>query len=169
MLAFFGFLPVILQIISAISGLVGIANGFQAVSSPEGYSATPWNVSMIIGPVITSIGTLIGSFFAGPVDWPQIKKALDRVFKWVHDRLKIDPDNKTDSDERLMAYIAEQALTLLEKIASKWATSEEAKSHLSALRFCMLVDKSGPPPAAAVEAITGAVEPPAPVTATKKV
>lgn len=158
MLAFLGFLPIILQIISAISGLVGIANGIQATTS-EGYSATPWNVSWIVGPIVTSVGSFVASFLAGPTGWPQIKKALDKVFAWVHERLKIDPDNKTDSDERVMAYISEQALTLLEKIASQWITSQSAKEHLAALRMCALVDKSGAPPQAAIEAIVESVSP----------
>lgn len=163
MLAFLGFLPIILQIISAISGLVGIANGIQATTS-EGYSATPWNVSWIVGPIVTSIGSFIASFLAGPTGWPQIKKAIDIVFGWVSK--KLDPENRTDVDERVLAYIAEQLLTLLEKIVSQWTTSEEAKKSIASLRFAMLVDKSGAPPAAAITAIAAASEP-APVAAKK--
>ena len=158
MAALIGIAPIILQIISAISALFGIANGIQAATS-EGYSATPWNVSWIVGPIITSIGSFVASFLAGPTGWPQIKKALDKVFAWVHDRLKIDPENRTDLDERVMAYISEQALTLLEKIASQWITSQSAKEHLAALRMCALVDKSGAPPQAAIEAIVESVAP----------
>lgn len=158
MAVFLGFLPIILQIISAISGLFGVVNGLQAASS-EGYSATPWNVSLIVGPIITSIGSLVASFFAGPTGWAQIKKAIDVVFGWVSK--KLDPENRTDVDERVLAYIAEQLLTLLEKIVSQWTTSEEAKKSIAALRFAMLVDKSGAPPQAAVTAITATVEPPA--------
>jgi hypothetical protein len=66
----------------------------------------------------------------------------------------------------VLAYIAEQLLTLLEKIVSQWTTSEEAKKSIASLRFAMLVDKSGAPPAAAITAIAAASEP-APVAAKK--
>lgn len=154
MVVLLGFVPIILQIISAISALFGIVNGVQAATS-EGYSATPWNVSWIVGPIITSIGSFVASFLAGPTGWPQIKKALDRVFGWVHYKLKVDPDNRTDLDERLMAYIAEQAIILLQKIAEHWTTSPQAKEHLAALRMCQIVDQSGMPPEATIRALQG--------------
>ncbi len=156
MTLFLLWLPWILRGISGLSAIIGLFQG-TTIATSDGYSATPFNLSLIGGSILTSIGSFIASFLAGPTGWTQIKKALDKVFAWVHDRLKIDPENRTDLDERVMAYIAEQILTLLEKIVSQWKTSEEAKKSISALRFAMLVDKSGAPPAAAVTAITSTV------------
>ncbi len=54
-----------------------------------------------------------------------------------------------------MAYIAEQAIILLQKIAEHWTTRPQAKEHLAALRMCQIVDQSGMPPEATIRALQG--------------
>lgn len=160
MAAFLLWLPWILRGLSLFSGVAGLMQGVRITTDP-GFGASPFNLSVIAGWLLTSGGSLLASFLSGPTGWPQIKKALDRVFGWVHEKLKIDPENRTDLDERLMAYIAEQAIILLQKIAEHWTTSPQAKEHLAALRMCQIVDQSGMPPEATIRALQGPSKAPA--------
>lgn len=144
--------PWILRIISAGSTLAGLAQGIQ-ITQP-GYLATPSNLSAIAAWIITAVGTGIGSFFAGPTGWNQVKKALDVVFKFINS--KIDPENKTDVDDRILGYLEDQVLTILQKLVARWTTSEEAQKALATLRLCCALDKSGAPPKESFEAIANA-------------
>jgi len=146
-------LPWVFRGLSLLSGIAGLMQGVKITTDP-GYGATPFNLSVVFAWLATSGGSLMMSFLSGPNGWPQIKKALDKVFGWVHDKLKIDPENRTDADERLMAYVTDQAIALLQKIVSQWSNNQIAQEHLAALRMCQLVNQSGMPPEGTIKALT---------------
>jgi hypothetical protein len=151
-MAFIAFIPIVLRIISALTAIAGLLSG-SGVASGE-YAATPSNFAAIGAWLIASAGSLIGSFFAGPTSWETVRKYLDRIFVFIHGKIGIDKDGKSDLDERAMSWLADQLIMLLMKIVEAgWpVTKEEALKNISALRHCQLVEESGPPPDATVAA-----------------
>jgi hypothetical protein len=151
-MAFLAFIPIVLRIISALTAITGLFIG-SGVSSGE-YSASPVNFAQIGAWLLASAGSLIGSFFAGPTSWETVRKYLDKIFIFIHSKLGIDKDGKSDIDERAMSWLADQLIKLLMRIIeTQWPnTKDEALKNIAALRLCQLVEETGQPPEATVAA-----------------
>lgn len=134
-MAFLIWLPWILRGISAISGLIGLFQGVQVQSG--NYSASPINIAAITAWLGTSGLSLIASFFSQPTNWNTLKAALDKVFKWVQSQTNLDP--------RIVTWLQEELLSLLELLISKWASPEDSEKALAAIdtiRQCQATSRS---------------------------
>lgn len=128
-------LPWLLRGISLISALTSL---FQMSGVHSGqYAASPLNFAWITGTVGTSVVSFLASFFAQPTNWNTLKSSLDRVFKWAQSQTNLDP--------RIVAWLEEELLSLLQTLISKWKSPEDATKALAAIdtiRQCQAVSRS---------------------------
>ena len=124
-------LPMILRGLSVLTGLMGL---FQTVQVQSGsYSASPINLGLIATWFSTSGIAFITSFFAKPTTWATLKSSLDVVFKWVHNKLNVDPSNATDIDERAIAWLEDEIINLLQSLVSRWLEGDSKDKALAAI------------------------------------
>lgn len=147
------FLPWAFRAIGIVSAIVGLFQGQQVLSG--GYGASPWNLGAIAAWLSASVGSWVASWLTSPTSWAALKTALDRVFEWVKARAKIDPNNQTDADERVIDFLEEYILKLLAELVKRWSPEAKAKADvlLADLRYCRLVAKSGQPSEGTVSAL----------------
>lgn len=153
MVAFFAFLPWLLRAIGLLSAFAGLFQGQQVVSG--GYAASPWSLGTICFWCVTSASSWVFSFLAQPTSWNTLKAALDKVFQWIKTKANIDPQNQTDADERIMAFLEEYLLQLLAELVKRWTPEAKAKADtlLADLQYCRLVAKAGQPSTETVSAL----------------
>ena len=135
-------IPWILRLVSAISTIFGVIQGFQ-FSSGEGYGASPLNITVFGSTVLAAIASFVGSFKLGPVAWSGLKRAVDVVFKAVDQAL--DPENKSQIDEQALVFIREMLLHLLEKLVARMKNKDQAAKLLIGLRYCFATEAGEPP------------------------
>ena len=124
-------LPLILRILSALTGVVGLVQANQVHTGS--YSASPVNIGMITAWLGTSGASLVASFFAQPTTWTSLKKALDVVFTWVHAKIGLDPANATDIDERTISWLEDEIISLLQSLVARWVPGESQDKAIEAI------------------------------------
>ena len=139
-------LPWIFRGVGVISALAGLLQGQQVASGQ--YGASPGNLGAIVAWLLASAGSWIAAYVTKPMNFETLKAALDHVFKFVHAKAKIDPNNTTDLDERAMAFLEDYTLKLLTALVSRWNPESQAKAQalLSDLKYCQLVEQTGQAP-----------------------
>lgn len=139
-------LPWVFRGIGVISALMGLMQGQQVASGQ--YGATPGNLGAIGAWLVASAGSWIAAYVTKPTNFETLKAALDHVFKYVHVKAKIDPNNVTDIDERAMSFLEDYTLKLLTTLVSRWNPDSQAKAQalLSDLKYCQLVEQTGQSP-----------------------
>lgn len=142
MSVFLLWLPWIFRGVSILSGIVGLFQGVQ-IQSGE-YSASPINIAAVLTWLSASGGSMLASFFASPATWSTLKKALDKVFSWVQARLNVDPGNVTDADERVISWLEDEILNLLQTLVSRWSpeSGAEALAAIEKIRHSRVAAKS---------------------------
>lgn len=150
---FLMWLPWLLRGLGAVTGIWGGVNALAAATN-SGFSVTPGSLSLIVGPILTSIVSTVTSFLAGPVGLTTVKKYLDGLFKVLND--KIDPNNRTDIDNQILDYIEQAMLDWLQKRFASKDTAGPAKEAMATLRACSAFEKSGAPTPEVFDAIAKA-------------
>lgn len=139
-------LPWVFRGVGIVSALIGLLQGQQVASGQ--YGASPGNLGAIGAWLLASVGSWVAAYVSKPTNFDTLKAALDHVFKYVHSKAKIDPNNATDLDERAMAFLEDYTLNLLMALVSRWNPESQAKAQelLSNLKYCQLVEQTGQAP-----------------------